>query len=111
PEVNQLAVVDIASWKVMANIDAGEKPMRVALQHDGRYLWIGNDGADEATSGVSVFDTVSLKVVAHIGTGLGHHEFAFNDDDSSAFVTSKQDGTLSLIDVRRLAKTATVKVG
>lgn len=111
PEVNQLAVIDLPSWKVIANIDAGVKPMRVAFQHDGRYLWIGNDGDDETTSGITVFDTVALKVVAHIGTGKGHHEFAFNDEDSSTFVTNKQDGTLSVIDVRRLAKTATIKIG
>jgi YVTN family beta-propeller protein len=111
PEVNQIAVVDIPTWKVIANIDAGVKPMRVALQHDGRYLWIGNDGPDETTSGITVFDTVALKVVAQIGTGMGHHELAFNDDDSSAFVTNKQDGTLSVINVRQLAKTATIKIG
>jgi YVTN family beta-propeller protein len=111
PEVNQLAVIDIPTWKVITNVDAGVKPMRVALQHDGRYLWIGNDGSDETTSGITVFDTVALKVVAHIGTGMGHHELAFNDDDSAAFVTNKQDGTLSVIDVRRLAKTASIKVG
>jgi YVTN family beta-propeller protein len=111
PEVNQLAVIDIPTWKVVANIDAGVKPMRIALQHDGRYLWIGNDGPDETTSGITVIDTVALKSVAHIGTGMGHHEFAFNDEDSSTFVTNKQDGTLSVIDVRRLAKTATIKIG
>jgi YVTN family beta-propeller protein len=111
PEVNQLAVIDIPTWKVITNIDAGVKPMRVALQHDGRYLWIGNDGPDEATSGITVVDTVALKVVAHIGTGMGHHEFAFNDEDSSAFVTNKQDGTLSVINVRQLAKAATIKIG
>lgn len=111
PEVNQLAVIDIPTWKVITNVDAGVKPMRVALQHDGRYLWIGNDGPDETTSGITVFDTVALKVVAHIGTGMGHHEFAFNDEDSSSYVTNKQDGTLSVIDVRQLAKTATIKIG
>jgi YVTN family beta-propeller protein len=111
PGVNQLAVIDIASWKVITNIDAGVKPMRVALQHDGRYLWIGNDDTDETASGITVLDTVALKVVAHIGTGMGHHEFAFSDDDSFAFVTNKQDGTLSVIDVRRLATAATVKIG
>jgi YVTN family beta-propeller protein len=111
PDVNQVAVVDVPGWKVIANIDAGVKPMRVVLQHDGRYLWIGNDGTDEATSGITVFDTVALNAVAHIQTGMGHHEFAFNDEDSFTFVTNKQDGTLSVIDVRQLAKIATVKVG
>src|SRR5688500_18271732 len=36
PAVNQVAVIDVPSWKVIANIDAGVKPSRLVLQHDGR---------------------------------------------------------------------------
>jgi len=35
PLVNQVAVIDLLTWKPIANIDAGMKPTRVALQHDG----------------------------------------------------------------------------
>jgi YVTN family beta-propeller protein len=79
--------------------------MRVALQNDGRYLWVGNE------QGVTVIDTSSLKAVAQISTGAGHHEFAFTDDDRFAFVTNKQDGTLSVIDTRKLARIKDLKVG
>src|SRR6185436_10884237 len=41
PLVNQLAVVDTNTWKVVANIDTGVKPTRVRLQPDERYLWVG----------------------------------------------------------------------
>src|SRR6185436_8004867 len=37
PAVNQVAVIDLRTWKLVANIDAGMKPTRVALQNDGRY--------------------------------------------------------------------------
>ena len=111
PLVNQVAVIDLLTWKPIANIDAGTKPTRVALQHDGRYLWVGNDAATEKDDGVTVIDTESLKVAARIQTGLGHHEIAFTEDDSLAFVTNKQDGTLSVVDVRKLAKATDVKVG
>lgn len=111
PSVNEVAVIDTAAWKVVANVDAGAKPSRVALQHDGRYLWVGDDGAEAKDGGVTVIDTVTLKVAARIRTGAGHHEIAFNEDDSSAFVTNKLDGTLSFIDVRRLAVAADIKVG
>src|ERR1044072_7377304 len=43
PLVNQVAVVDTSTWKVVANIDTGMKPTRVRLQPDERYLWVGND--------------------------------------------------------------------
>jgi YVTN family beta-propeller protein len=102
PAVNQVAVIDVPSWKVIANVDAGVKPSRVVLQRDGRYLWVGNDGAAENESGVTVIDTVTNKPLRHITTGLGHHEIALNDNDTVAFVTNKTTGTLSVIDVRRL---------
>lgn len=105
PLSNQIAVVDVPTWKVIANIDAGTKPTRVALQHDERYLWVGND------NGVAVIDTVTAKLATQIKTGTGPHEIAFNDNDSLAFVTNKAAGTVSIIDVGKLAGISEVKVG
>ena len=111
PLVSQVAVIDTITWKVVTSIDAGVKPTRVALQHDGRYLWIGNDGADEKASGITVIDTETLKVVAQLATGKGHHELAFTDDDSLTFVTNREEGTLSVIDVRKLAGVKNINIG
>jgi len=110
PSVNQISVIDMATWKTLGNIPAGIKPSRVALQHDGKYLWVGND--DIATnSGVTVIDTSTLNVAARLPTGAGHHEIAFSDDDRFAFVTNKQDGTLTIIDTRKLARVKDLKIG
>ena len=109
PQVNQVAVVDVAAWKVIANIDAGMTPTRVALQRDGRYLWIGNDHAVE--SGVTVIDTTNNKLVTHLKTGAGHHEIALSADDSHVFVTNKDAGTVSVIDVRKLSLLKEIKTG
>lgn len=111
PLVNQIAVIDVPTWKVIANVEAGARPTRVRLQRDGRYLWIGNDAATPESSGVTVFDTVSNKVVAQLKTGAGHHEIVLNDDDSLAFVTNKEAGTLSVVDVRKLAVAREIKIG
>ena len=105
PLSNQVAVIDVPTWKVIANIDAGKKPARVALQHDQRYLWVGNE------DGVAVIDTVTAKGAAHIKTGAGPHEIAFNDDDSIALVTNKEAGTVSVIDIRKLAAVNEIKTG
>jgi YVTN family beta-propeller protein len=40
PAVDQVAVVDTATWKVIANIDAGSRPTRIRLQPDEKYLWV-----------------------------------------------------------------------
>lgn len=113
PPVNQVAVVDTGTWKVVANIAAGVRPTRVALQSDGKYLWVANDAAGSASaqSGVSVIDTDTLKAVAHLRTGAGEHGVALSNDDRFAFVTNTQDGTLSVIDVQKLAKIKELKVG
>lgn len=112
PLVNQIAVVDTSTWKVVANIDTGMKPTRVRLQPDERYLWVGYDAAVTGEqSGVTVIDTVTLKVVARLATGTGHHEFDFSKDNQFAFVTNQEDGTLSVIDIQKLVKVKDIKTG
>jgi YVTN family beta-propeller protein len=110
PEAGRVAVVDTVAWKVVAEVEAGARPTSVALQGDGRYLWVGNDDA-EGRGGVTVVDTETLKVAARLRTGGGHHELAFTEDDRLAFVTNGEDGTLTVIDVPRLARVADIKVG
>jgi len=108
PLVNQIAVVDTSTWKVVANIDTGVKPTRVRLQPDERYLWVGNDGEP---SGVTVIDTTTLKVVGQVATGKGHHALEFSSDSRFAFVTNEQDGAVSIIDIQKLAKVKDLKTG
>jgi DNA-binding beta-propeller fold protein YncE len=109
PLVNQIAVVDTNTWKVVANIDTGMKPSRVRLQPDQKYLWVGNDAGE--SSGVTVIDTTTLKVVGQVVTGNGHHEVDFSSDNRFAFVTNEKDGTLSVIDIQKLAKVKDLKTG
>ena len=111
PASNGVAVIDTATWKLIANLDSGIKPTRLALQDDGRYLWVANDAPSANDSGVTVIDTKDVKVVARLKTGAGHHEIAFAADDSFAFITNKQDGTLSVVDVRKLSKLTDIKIG
>jgi YVTN family beta-propeller protein len=109
PAINKVAVVDTNNWQVVANIDTGAKPVRVRLQPDGKYVWVGTD--EGAESGVTVIDTATLKVAARIQTGAGHHEIALRDDNKLAFVTNRDAGTLSVIDVPKLAKVTDLKAG
>jgi YVTN family beta-propeller protein len=111
PLAGQVAVVDTVTWKVVSNIPAGTRPTRLALQHDEKYLWVGDDGDDKAAGGVTAIDTTQLKPLAQITTGAGHHEIAFTDDDRYAFVTNRAAGTLSVIDVRGLSKVKDLKTG
>jgi len=105
PRVNQVAVVDTTTWKVIANIDTGAKPTRVALQPDEKYLWVANE------NGVTAIDTATLKLAKQISTGAGAHEIAFGGNNTFAFVTNRDDGTLSVISVPKLRKLNDVKIG
>src|SRR5688572_20245675 len=112
PLINQIAVVDTRTWKVIDNLDTGLKPTRVRLQPDQRYLWVGNDAdAPDKPSGVTVIDTATLKVVAQLVTGKGRHELDFSSDNRLAFITNHDDGTISIIDIQKLAKVKDLKTG
>jgi len=110
PQAGKVAAIDAASWKVLANLDAGPRPTRVALQPDEAYLWVGGD-ADAANSGVAVVDARTLKTIARIPTGMGYHHIAFSSDSGLAFVTNPKDGTVSVINVRSLSKLKDIQVG
>ncbi|MCI0490856.1 MAG: YncE family protein [Blastocatellia bacterium] len=109
PEASRVAVIETASWKVSANLDAGPRPARLALQPDEHYLWVTND--DSEAPGVTVLTTASLEVAARIPTGRGRHEIAFSDDSQLAFITNSEEGTLSVIDIRELKKIKDIETG
>jgi YVTN family beta-propeller protein len=111
PLINQVAVVDTLSWKVATYIDTGLKPTSIILQPDEKYLWIGNDGDKGTSGGVTVIDTGTLKVAAQISTGAGRHDIVVSSNNRFAFVSNRESGTVSIVDVRKLEKVTDVKVG
>ncbi len=113
PDSDKVAVVETSSWNVVSNIDVGPRPSRVALQPDEQYLWVayGADSKQAAGSGVTVVVSDKFAVAARIPTGRGHHQMAFTTDNRFALVTNEDDDTLSVIDIRKLAKIKDVKTG
>jgi YVTN family beta-propeller protein len=111
PKADSVAVVNLENFKVIENVEAGSRPIRIALQPDGKYLWVGNDGKAEERSGVTVIDPRRHAVAAHIPTGAGHHEIAFSDDSLFAFVTNSIQGTVSVIDTQKLEKIKDLSTG
>jgi len=111
PTSEKVALVDTNAFEMTHEIDAGANPMRVELQRDQRYLWIGNDTPDAATSGVTIIDTEELKPVKFIPTGAGHHEIAFTDDNRYAFVTNREGGTVTIVDVQTLEVAKQIETG
>jgi YVTN family beta-propeller protein len=111
PRSREVAVVDTEGFKVSTRVPVGGTPMRIVLQGDGRYLWVGDDSAETGRSGVVVIEAGTLEIAGRIPTGRGHHEIALSPDDRWAFVSNRDEGTVSVIDVARLAKIKDVKTG
>lgn len=110
PQKNQVVVADMESFDVFRTIDVGVNPTRVAVQPDGRNVWVGNDSSDDQ-SGVTVIDVATLRVVARIPTGKGQHQIAFSNDSRFALVTNLADGDVSIIDVQGLQKLGNISTG
>lgn len=110
PAINQVAVIATRSWKVIDYIDAGTTPTRVTLQPDQHYVWVTNEGK-EKEGGVTVIDPATLKVAAKIATGAGEHDIVISSDSRFAFVSNRENDTVSIIDIQKLEKLNDVKVG
>ncbi|MFJ3451641.1 cytochrome D1 domain-containing protein [Pseudomonas sichuanensis] len=111
PERNQVALIDTETFRRVATLDAGEQPLRVALQPDQRLLWVGNNSSDPGKGGVTVIDVPSRTMLKTFITGSGHHEIAFSADSRYAFVSNRDGGTLSVIDTAAMRLVQTLKVG
>ena len=111
PAAGKIALVDTEAFQVSHELEAGDTPMRIELQRDQRYLWVGNNAPDAENSGVTVIDAQDLEIVKFIQTGPGHHEIAFTDGDRYAFVSNRDGGTVTIIDVQSLEKIGDVKTG
>jgi YVTN family beta-propeller protein len=111
PTAGEVAVINAETFKLAGNIDAGRSPTRVYLQPDGRYLWVGNDARTADASGVTVIDTDTQKPVKQLLTGTGHHEIAVSEDNRVAFVTNRDSGTVTTVDVRKLEVLRKIELG
>ena len=110
PAKDKVAMVDLTTFKVTTNIDAGDNPVRVALQPDEKYLWVANNHRDGSRSGVSIIDVANQSKLKFIATGSGHHELAFSHDSRFAYVSNRNDGSISVIDTEKLEKIKTLQV-
>jgi YVTN family beta-propeller protein len=109
PAIDQVAVINTRSWKVLNYIEVGTKPTRIIVQPDQQYVWVANDG--DKDGGVTVIDIANLKVAAKISTSGGEHELVISNDNRFAFVSNRKSESVSVVDIRKLAKVNDVKVG
>ena len=98
-------MIDTATWKVITTQKVGAHPTQLALQPDGKYLWVGND------NGVTLLDPVNFEVIKEIKTGEGRDGMAFTPDSRHVFLSYKKEGQVAVIDTARLTRTKEIKIG
>jgi YVTN family beta-propeller protein len=111
PDSDAVAVIDTDSWRVHDSLKVGARPRRIAFQPDGAYLWVASGENAAETSGVDVIRVADGKLLTHIATGAGIHDLAFTRDNEFAFVTNRDAGTVSVIDIRTLVEVKELATG
>ncbi|HEY0553872.1 MAG TPA: cytochrome D1 [Thermoanaerobaculia bacterium] len=96
PVAGKVAAIDTTDWKVTAQIDAGPRPGRLAVEPDGSRVWVAG------STGVAAIDASSLKVVGRIE--MGADDLALSGDGHRLFVAGRAARTLTVIDTARLAR-------
>jgi DNA-binding beta-propeller fold protein YncE len=109
---NELVEVDVGSWAMKRRILTGDGIYNLAASRDGRLIV----GTNKRGQSVSVVDATSGRELARIPTtrrlpsGL-----VISPDSRYAFVTQEgvgsEPGTVDVIDLRALARVASVDVG
>jgi YVTN family beta-propeller protein len=109
PGQSAVAIINTITRKLVGTIQTGEKtrPVRVALQPDGRYVWVGLDDSPS----VAVIDVTTNELAATVAAGNGLHNIAFTSDSRFAYVTNSGADTVTAIDARTLSKIADIQLG
>jgi YVTN family beta-propeller protein len=69
---NNVSVIKTATNKVIATVNVGFQPLRLAVTPDGSYTYVTNyNGSVSEEASVSFIDTATNTVVANVGVGLG----------------------------------------
>jgi DNA-binding beta-propeller fold protein YncE len=109
---SEIVEIDVARWAMTRRLPAGEGVYNLAVTHDGRLLVATNKRGQS----VSVIELASGKELARIPTRRKVvHGVAIAPDDRYAFVSvegiGSEPGTVEVIDLRALARVASVDVG
>ncbi|HRQ79076.1 MAG TPA: YncE family protein [Gemmatimonadaceae bacterium] len=109
---SELVEIDVAAWRLLRRIPAGEGIYNLAITGDGTRIVATNKRGQS----VSVFDAVSGRELARIPTTRRVvHGAAITADDRYAFISNEGVGseksTVDIIDLRTLRRVASVEVG
>jgi len=97
-ESDQVAAIDLATQTVRWTLSTGHLPAGIWLTPDGLHLLVGLTGED----GVEVRAADSGKLLQHLKTGKGAHNFLPLGDGRHVLISNRVENTISLIDQQTL---------
>ncbi len=94
---SSLVKVDVASQRAVAAVTLPHhgQPQDVKLSPDGKVFYV----ADMVANGVWELDGASMRIVGFIPTGKGAHGLYVSRDFRDLYVTNRDEGSISLIDL------------
>lgn len=99
PGTGAVTLVDLQSLRVIAERRVDGEPTRVALQPDDRVAWVGHQDPQTGRSALTGFDALTGAPLATLPLPHGYLDVAFSSDSRIAWVTSRQAGTVSVVDL------------
>jgi len=109
---NDLVEIDVASWTLKRRIPAGEGIYNLAASRDGRLI-VGTNKRGQSVSVIAAasgLELARIPTTRRVPSGL-----VVSPDSRYAFVTQEgvgsEPGTVDVIDLRTLARVASVDVG
>jgi DNA-binding beta-propeller fold protein YncE len=107
---NRMLVLDTASLRKLRDFRLTEAtdgmPQDTRLTPDGRHFLV----ADMHANGVYVFDGQATRQTGFIRTGRGAHGIYFSRDARLAYVTNRDEGSVTVLDLARLKPTTTWRI-
>jgi len=102
-----VAMFDVKSNTVLANIAVGPNPLGVAITPDGASLYVDLQGSNQ----VAVIDTNQRLVLTYIPVGMQPTGIALAPNGARAYVTNRADNTVSVIDTATNTVVTTLPAG
>lgn len=104
---NTISVLDIASWEVIAEFDAGNRPRGITVSPDGTLVYVA--ASDDDT--VRVFDTRTYKEMWTLPSGPDPELFVLHPSGNPLFVANEDDNQVTVVDTETHEVLAEVPVG
>jgi YVTN family beta-propeller protein len=107
---NRLAVIDTPTHQLVKTVDlhhaTGGMPQDVKLSPDGAVFYV----ADIVANGIYVIDAATFRVSGFIATGNGAHGLYIARDSKRMFITNRDAGSVSVLDLASRRATATWRI-